>query len=108
MTGVMVLGAPAISAHAASTRTALPGSAPAWAAAGNFVRAADGSEDVGFRVYLGWQDENQLVAFDQAVSTPGNASYHKFLTPAQFHQRYSPSQASVSAVTKWLQGAGFQ
>jgi subtilase family serine protease len=107
MTGLMLLGAPAISALAASTRTALPGSAPAWAAARNFVQAADGSEDVGFRVYLGWQDENQLVAFDQAVSTPGNASYHKFLTPAQFHQLYSPPQASVAAVTKWLQGAGF-
>ena len=42
----------------------------------------------------------------QALSTPGNASFRKFLTPAQFRSTYSPSPSSVAAVESWVRGAG--
>ena len=90
-----------------SARATLPGSVPPWATPRNYVQAADSSQDVGFRVYLGWQNDNQLAAFDQALSTPGNALYHQFLTPAQFRQRFAPPQSAEGAVTKWLQANGF-
>jgi subtilase family serine protease len=38
--------------------------------------------------------------------TPGSGSYHKFLTPAQFKASYAPTAASVTAVKKYLRGAG--
>lgn len=89
VSGLVLLAAPAVAAHAAPTRSTLPGSVPSWAAAKSFVQPASATADVGFRMYLGWRNEDQLVASDQAVSTPGNANYRHFLSPAQFHQLYS-------------------
>ncbi|HEX7609376.1 MAG TPA: protease pro-enzyme activation domain-containing protein, partial [Solirubrobacteraceae bacterium] len=37
---------------------------------------------------------------------PAGASYRRYLTPAQWEKRFSPSQASVNAVTSWLRSQG--
>jgi subtilase family serine protease len=58
------------------------------------------------RVYLAGQDPAGLAAYAAAASTPGNALYARYLTPAQVMDRYGPTQAQVSAVTAWLTGAG--
>jgi hypothetical protein len=50
------LSATPVLAAAASGRTTLVGSAPAWATAAKYAGAADAATDVGFRVYLGWTD----------------------------------------------------
>jgi subtilase family serine protease len=92
---------------AASGRAALRGSVPLWANSAHFVKAANGAGDVGFRVYLGWQNEGQVASLAQAVSTPGSSSYRHFLTPAQFHQQFSPQQSAVNAVSDWLRSQGF-
>ena len=96
-----------ISQAARSDRATMSGSAPAWASSSNFKGAADGSSAVNFRVYLGWSDESAVEALATAVSTPGSASYHAFLTPQQFRQRFAPSQSQVNAVRSWLQSQGF-
>ena len=41
------------------------------------------------------------------MSDPRSASYGKYLTPAQFRQRFAPSQAQVGAVQSWLKSQGF-
>ena len=41
------------------------------------------------------------------MSNPRSSSYGKYLTPAQFRQRFAPSQAQVSAVQSWLRANGF-
>jgi subtilase family serine protease len=46
-------------------------------------------------------------AFATAVSTPGSASYHHYLTPAQWEQRFSPTARQVAEVTKFLRANGF-
>jgi len=97
-----------LSAHAASSaRTTLQGSAPSWANSKNYVGKADPGADIGFRLYLGWTNPSAVGALAQAVSDPHNASYGQYLTPAQFRQRFAPSQAQVGAVQSWLRSQGF-
>ncbi|MBI3747246.1 MAG: hypothetical protein HY262_00125 [Chloroflexi bacterium] len=87
---------------------ALPGSVPAWATAANRVGAADGSQQVNFRVYLPWRNAADAEALALAVSTPGNAKAGQFLTPQQFRDQFAPSQRDVSAVATWLKSSGFR
>jgi subtilase family serine protease len=105
--GVLGVTVSAVPAQAVSGRATLAGSVPAWAQSANFKQAASGSADVGFRVYLRWQNEDAAVSLASAVSTPGSATYGQYLTPAQFHQRFSPPSTEVNAVRGWLQGQGF-
>ena len=90
---------------APSPRAALAGSVPPWATSSNFKSATSGSDPVGFRVYLGWRGDAAAAA--QSVSTPGSASYGKYLTPAQFRQQFAPAQSAVNAVKSWLTSQGF-
>jgi len=60
-----------------------------------------------FEVELKLADQAGAESFAQAVSTPGNASYGKFLTPAQWEARFSPSAADVAQVKQFLTQSGF-
>jgi trimeric autotransporter adhesin len=46
----------------------------------------------------------QLIA---DMHTPGSASYHKWLTPAQFGEQFGASDQDISTVEAWLQSKGF-
>jgi len=59
-------------------------------------------------VSLNLRNQSQLKVFLQALHTPGNPSYHKFLTPAQFNTLYAPTQTQVDAVSSYLTQSGFQ
>ena len=87
--------------------TTLRGSTPAWANKSNLVDAADASEAVRFRVYLGWTDPEGAVALAKAVSDPKNASYGKYLTPNQFRIRFAPTASDTAKVQNWLRSRGF-
>lgn len=106
---VVLAGVAAVIAASASAapspRAKLAGSVPAWAKSANFKSATSTSDTIGFRVYLGWRGNAEATAL--AVSTPGNARYGKYLTPAQFRQQFSPAQSDVNAVKKWLTSQGF-
>src|SRR5262245_66361979 len=80
------------SVSAASDKTALTGSAPAWANSKNLVGPANPSTIVGFRVYLGLKDPAGAEAYARAVSDPKSSMFRKYLTPAQFRQKFSPKQ----------------
>lgn len=92
---------------AASSRSTLSGSQPGWANAKSLRSPAPAGDPVNIRVYLGWKDPAAAAATALAVSTPGSASYGKYLTPAQFRARFAPSQASVTAVQQFLRRSGF-
>ena len=93
-------------AYAASGHV-LTGSIPGWANSKNLKGSADPQGDVGFRVYLGWNDPSAVAGLAAAVADPHSSSYRQFLTPAQFRQRFAPSQAQVGAVQSWLKSQGF-
>lgn len=49
-------------------------------------------------------DLNNLLAQQQQRSSP---NYHKWLTPAQFADRFGMTQADINRVTTWLESQGF-
>jgi subtilase family serine protease len=57
---------------------------------------------MGLRVYLSGRDPRGRAAAALAVSDPRNPGYARYLTPAQYEQRFGPSAAQVSAVRGWL------
>jgi subtilase family serine protease len=108
VSGMLVAALLEGTAVAAPSGTAtLAGSVPSWATASHFKSPTSTSDNVGFRVYLGWSDPAGAAALASAVSNPSSASYGKYLTPAQFRQQFSPSQANVGAVQSWLRSQGF-
>jgi subtilase family serine protease len=97
---------PGTPAHAAG-RSAVPGSQPSWANAKALKGTAAAGDTVHLRVYLPWRNAAALEQVAHDVSTPGTASYGKFLTPAQFRSAYAPSAGSLSSVRNWLKSQGF-
>lgn len=103
---VAALALPTGSAFAAPSRSTLDGSRPGWAVGAARKEATPATDVVHARVYLPWRDAAGLDATTKALSTPGSASYGHYLTPAQFRQRYAPTQSDVKAVQQWLRRAG--
>jgi subtilase family serine protease len=98
---------PATLMAAPAGNTVLHGSAPSWANSKNSVGAADPNSNVGFRVYLGWNNAAGAEALARAVSNPRSAQYRQYLTPQQFRRQFAPSQADISAIHSWLASQGF-
>ena len=94
-------------AGSATGRTTLPGSTPAWATAAHRVGPANGSRRSASASTCDNRDAAGAAAYARAVSTKGSALYGKFLTPAQYRSRFSPTDAAVSGVKTWLRGQGF-
>lgn len=51
--------------------------------------------------------ESALHALIAAQTTPGSPEYHKWLTPAEFGQKFGPSSTDVATIESWLQSEGF-
>lgn len=52
--------------------------------------------------------ESALQQFLQNAPTRGSASYHKWLTPAQFGAQFGPADSDMQTATGWLASHGFQ
>jgi Pro-kumamolisin, activation domain len=68
--------------------------------------AASSSALLSLQVYFQPNHADQLTALATAVSTPGNPSYHRFLTVPEFAARFGPSQHAVSALDRYLSSEG--
>ena len=80
---------------------------PAWATPANLAHAASGDDRLAFSVWLGWRDPAGLDAALTGLYDPGSPANGRWLTPEEFHARFSPPQAQVDAVRKWLSDSGF-
>lgn len=87
-------------------RHAVPGIAPSWATQAAESGTLADSTVIHARVYLASRDQAGLTAFVAAVSTPGNALYQKFLSPAQTAARFGSSAGADQRVAQWLRSAG--
>ena len=97
------------SAGAATASTTVPNSQASWTATAANQGSAAGSAGVTARVYLAPRGGVAgLQAAATAVSTKGSATYHQFLTHAQYVKQYAPTNASVSAVEKYLSSQGLK
>ncbi|MGB8013786.1 MAG: Ig-like domain repeat protein [Terriglobales bacterium] len=54
------------------------------------------------------EQESALRNLLDEQQTQGSASYHKWLTPAQFGKEFGPAQEDVQTVTSWLTSQGFE
>ncbi len=106
------LAAPLAASAAARAATTWVPTATKALAVSQLVSALDlgalpASQVITVRVGLATQQPAALASYIRAETTPGNAAYGKFLTPAQFAQYYGPSAAQISSVTTYLKNAGF-
>ncbi|MGB6974413.1 MAG: Ig-like domain repeat protein [Terracidiphilus sp.] len=54
------------------------------------------------------QQQADLETYLEAVEDPSSPSFHKFLTPEQFGQRYGVSDADLATIETWLEGHGLK
>jgi subtilase family serine protease len=98
--------APAVSSAATGAGRAVVQGASRAAAPASRVAATAPESSIDFSVGLQLKNAAGAVSFEQAVSDPSSKSYRHYLTPAQWENRFSPTQASVDAVSAWLKSAG--
>jgi subtilase family serine protease len=63
---------------------------------------------VSARLYLAGRDPVAEARFATAVSTPGDPSYGRFVSPAGFAALFGPTRAQVAAVTRWAKSVGLR
>ena len=94
-------GAAATAAPAA--RTVPPAALPHGA---TDVGSLDGSTPLDLTVTLEPRDPAALDSFVAAVTTPGSASYRRYLAPGEFGARFGADPSTVARVTDELKAAG--
>jgi subtilase family serine protease len=87
-------------------RTALAGSAPAFATANRAMSAVAGSTRLTIQVWLKPRTA-AAESYAAAVSTPGSALYRHYLSPAAYVARFGAPGAEADGVESWLRSAGF-
>jgi subtilase family serine protease len=105
--GLAVAAGPLASPPAATAAgVAVAQSVSPLATPSSAVAVTPPSTQIDFSVGLQLSDPTGAQAFEQAVSDPKSPRYRHYLTAAQWERRFSPTQASVNAVTEWLKAQG--
>jgi subtilase family serine protease len=95
------------SVNPGSGRVALAGTKPALATAKALQKAAPALPSrITADVYLANRNTAAMTALAKAVSSPGSAEYHHYLTAAQDKAAFAPSAAEASAVKGWAASNG--
>jgi subtilase family serine protease len=71
------------------------------------VGSADPDAMTHFNVYLPLTHSDALEQLLREQTDPASASYHQWLTPAQFKAQFGPSRSDIAKVTAALLAAGF-
>ena len=77
-----------------------------WVAHAEKAGPVADSKRIEISVYLGFRNEKALDQLLKAQATPGNAQYGRYLTRAQFHERFAPDKSNVAAVKAALKRQG--
>ncbi len=100
---IAMLGGPA-----AAQTTAMHGTIAFQAATRIAGPRADAEMPLQLEVRFAIQNRAKLEALLAAQQNPASPEYHKGLTPAEFRQRFGPSDAEVQRLRSWLKSRGFQ
>ena len=103
---VPVIAGPLGAAGASSSSIRLAGSMASLPAGAISRGAVPRDERVRVQVQLRLRDQAGADALAKAVSTPGSANYHRYLTAEQFRAQFSPTDAAVAKVSAWLTARG--
>ena len=66
----------------------------------------DGSRTLDLVIHLPSGDPDGLTAFLQELQDQGSANYHKYLSVAEFTERFGPAQSDYDAVVVWANANG--
>jgi len=88
--------------------TVLTGTVPPWVASAKKLGPADDDQRVAITAFLSWRDQEALEQLVADQTTPNSPRYGHFLTPAQFHARFSPKAEDVRTVQRALRELGFE
>lgn len=66
------------------------------------------SQPLHITVVLKGRNDAQLDAFVRELEQPGNPNYHRYLTTAEFDERFAPTEAQVRSVVAHLRANGFR
>jgi subtilase family serine protease len=102
---VALTGWTATGAAASPATFALATSRPGFVSSARDLGAVAAATPVDFEVLLALPDPAAVQSEVQALSTPGSPSFRRFLTPAQFRDRYAPTATAVAAVSAWIRSA---
>jgi subtilase family serine protease len=109
--GVSVVATTPVSASVkpGNARVALAGTRTGLATAKALQKAAPAlPAHITADVYLADRNAAALTAFVKAVSTPGTAQYHHYLTAAQDKALFAPTTAEAQAVESWATSSGLR
>ncbi|HEY1917462.1 MAG TPA: S53 family peptidase [Streptosporangiaceae bacterium] len=102
-----VAGSTAASAHVTPPRLTLAGSLASAQERAHPDGGVAASSQVSFDLTLSLRNATGAQSFSRAVSTPGSAQFHHYLTDAQWVSRFGPTQAEVTKAEAWLRQEGF-
>jgi subtilase family serine protease len=109
LAAVLVAALAASPATAGPSEKTVPNTKPLWTAHATHLGGASASAPVSARVYLAPRGGLAAVkAAALAMATPGSASYHQFLTPAQYQAQFGTTDAIVHAVSSYLTSSGLK
>jgi subtilase family serine protease len=105
---LLMVGAAASSADAATKPRLIRGTATTWAHKAHDLGKLSTGRRIDFGVVVGMRDHAGADQKLRAISTPGSASYGKWLSTKQFERQFAPSASDVSSVRQWLTSNGFR
>ncbi|KDN84217.1 protease pro-enzyme activation domain-containing protein [Kitasatospora cheerisanensis] len=92
----------------ASARVALPQTVTPAVARSHKQGDVPADRQISVAVSLKLRNTAELDRFLSAVSTPGATEFGHYLTPAQFNERFGPTQADVDQVRAFLTAQGLK
>jgi subtilase family serine protease len=108
VTTLCILSAASTNAVAQTDVVTLEGSKPRLLENAARVGSVADSKRITISVYLKFRNMDDLDQLLEDQQTPGSARYQQFLTPEEFHQKYSPLPADVAKVKRELVRMGLQ
>lgn len=107
-TGMVVVPATAGAQPGPSPRVAIAGNVPAWTSTTTAVGTLRSNKQLHLEIALPIRDAFRAASLAEQVSTPGSASYGRFLSPAQYNQRFAPTTTAVASVARFLTSQGMR
>jgi subtilase family serine protease len=107
--GMLASATASASVNPDNVRVALAGTKTGLATAKALQKAAPAlPAHITAGVYLADRDTAAMTALAQAVSTPGTAQYHHYLTAAQAKSLFAPTAAEARSVESWASSNGLR
>jgi subtilase family serine protease len=105
-----VIGAVAALTATAATpaTTTVTGNVASWVKSAKLTGTAPASKSVTIAVHMALTNAASLKRLVAEVSDPRTATYGRYLTPAQFAERFAPAAADVNQVKALLEHAGMK